>query len=74
MKKNSYTTGELATRLKASIEGSDQVVLNSVSDLKNAHSGQISFLSHPKYEKQIIATWLWSTFKLKGPIYHTNEF
>ncbi len=43
------TTGELAARLGAELEGDASVLVTGVADLKAARAGQVSFAGHPKY-------------------------
>lgn len=48
-----FTLLELATKLDAKIVGDDSVVITGIATLKSAKSGQISFLSNPKYQNDI---------------------
>ena len=43
------TTGELAARLGAGLEGDPAAVLHGVADLRSARAGQVSFAGNPKY-------------------------
>jgi len=48
-----FTLLELATKLDAKLVGDDSIVITSIATLKSAKSGQISFLSNPKYQNEI---------------------
>lgn len=43
------TTGELAAKLGAELEGDPGAVLTGVADLRAAGPGQVSFAAHPRY-------------------------
>ncbi|MDR0994282.1 MAG: UDP-3-O-(3-hydroxymyristoyl)glucosamine N-acyltransferase [Verrucomicrobiota bacterium] len=45
----SLTTGELAARLGAVLEGDGNVMLRAVADLRTAGEGDVSFAGNPKY-------------------------
>lgn len=48
-----FTLLELATKLDAKLVGDGNIVITSIATLKSAKSGQISFLSNPKYQSDI---------------------
>jgi len=48
-----YRLSELACALDATIVGDENVLITSIATLKSAQSGQISFLSNPKYRSQL---------------------
>ena len=50
------TTGELAAKLGARIEGDAAVVLRGVADLRAAGPGQVSFAAHPRYMSAVAAS------------------
>ncbi len=50
------TLQELAIEIGAQLEGDGSVTVTSVSTLEDARPGQLSFLSNPKYEKQLATT------------------
>lgn len=50
---HAFTLLELAAKLDAKILGDETVIVTSIATLKSAQSGQISFLSNPKYKDQI---------------------
>jgi UDP-3-O-[3-hydroxymyristoyl] glucosamine N-acyltransferase len=52
----SKTLKQLAEEIGAQVEGDGSVVVSSVSTLEEAKPGQLSFLSNPKYEKQLATT------------------
>lgn len=45
--------GDLAERLDAQVEGDALIVIGGVGTLQGAGAGQLSFLSNPKYRKQL---------------------
>lgn len=47
------TTGELAAKLGAALEGEAGTVLQGVSDLRSAGAGQVSFAGHPRYLPEV---------------------
>lgn len=47
------TTGELAAKLGAVLEGDPAAVLEGVADLRAARAGQVSFAGNPKYLPQV---------------------
>ena len=47
------TTGELAAKLGAVIEGDPAEVLHGVADLRSARAGQVSFAGNPKYLPEV---------------------
>lgn len=49
-----YRLSELACALDATIVGDENVLITSIATLKSAQSGQISFLSNPKYRAQLL--------------------
>ena len=50
------TTGELAAKLDAELEGSPGVVLRGVADLRAAGEGQLSFAGSPRYLAELAAS------------------
>ncbi|HPC58327.1 MAG TPA: UDP-3-O-(3-hydroxymyristoyl)glucosamine N-acyltransferase, partial [Kiritimatiellia bacterium] len=50
------TTGELAARLDAELEGDASAPVTGVADLKAARAGQVSFAGHPKYLPAVAAS------------------
>ncbi len=50
------TTGELAAKLGAALEGDSGIVLQGVSDLRAAGAGQVSFAGNPKYLPEVAAS------------------
>ena len=50
------TTGELAAKLGATLEGDPNLVLNGVADLRAARSGQVSFAGNPRYLSEVAAS------------------
>jgi UDP-3-O-[3-hydroxymyristoyl] glucosamine N-acyltransferase len=50
------TTGELAARLDAELEGDASARVTGVADLKAARAGQVSFAGHPKYLPAVAAS------------------
>jgi UDP-3-O-[3-hydroxymyristoyl] glucosamine N-acyltransferase len=46
----------LAAEIGATLEGDGSAVVSSVNTLEDARPGQLSFLSNPKYEKQLATT------------------
>ncbi len=50
------TTGELAVRLGAELEGDASALVTGVADLKAARAGQVSFAGHPKYLPAVAAS------------------
>lgn len=48
--------GELAERLGATLHGDPQLVITGVNTLKDAGSGEISFLANPSYRTQLAST------------------
>jgi len=48
-----FTLLALANKLNAKLVGDSEIVVTSIATLKSAQSGQISFLSNPKYREQI---------------------
>ena len=51
-----WTTGELAARLGAVLEGDPARVLTGVADLRAAGAGQVSFAGNPKYLPAVAAS------------------
>jgi len=49
-----YRLSELACALDATVTGDDNILITSIATLKSAQSGQISFLSNPKYRPQLL--------------------
>lgn len=47
---------ELAETIDAQVDGDASLTVNSVNTLEDARPGQLSFLSNPKYEKQLATT------------------
>ena len=47
------TTGELAAKLGAALEGNPGVVLHGVADLRAAGAGQVSFAGSPRYLPEV---------------------
>jgi UDP-3-O-[3-hydroxymyristoyl] glucosamine N-acyltransferase len=52
----SRTIKELAEQIGAEVVGDDALTVSSVNTLEDARPGQLSFLSNPKYEKQLATT------------------
>ncbi len=50
------TTGELAERLNAELEGDPAGVIEGVADLRGARVGQVSFAGNPKYLPAVAAS------------------
>ncbi|HAL91837.1 MAG TPA: UDP-3-O-(3-hydroxymyristoyl)glucosamine N-acyltransferase [Verrucomicrobia bacterium] len=50
------TTGELAAKLGAVLEGDPGTVLRGVADLRAAGAGQVSFAGNPKYLPEVAAS------------------
>ena len=50
------TTGELAAKLGAALEGASGVVLHGVADLRAAGAGQVSFAGNPRYLPEVAAS------------------
>ena len=50
------TTGELATKLGAALEGNPGIVLHGVADLRAAEAGQVSFAGNPRYLPEVAAS------------------
>ena len=48
-----YTLTEIAQHIGAQVVGDGQVTVSSIATLDTARSGQISFLSNPKYRHQL---------------------
>jgi len=49
-----FRLSELASVLDAHIVGDESLLITSIATLKSAQSGQISFLSNPKYRAQLL--------------------
>jgi UDP-3-O-[3-hydroxymyristoyl] glucosamine N-acyltransferase len=52
----SRTLNQLAAEIGAEVVGDGSVLVSSVNTLEDAQAGQLSFLSNPKYEKQLQTT------------------
>ena len=50
------TTGELATKLQAVLEGDAHLALSGVADLRAARAGQVSFAGNPRYLPEVAAS------------------
>ena len=48
--------GELAAHVGARLRGDDTLNIDGVATLQNAHAGQISFLTNPRYRKYLSTT------------------
>jgi UDP-3-O-[3-hydroxymyristoyl] glucosamine N-acyltransferase len=48
--------GELAARLGCTLEGDAQVEIHGAAGLESARSGEVSFLSNPRYGRELSAT------------------
>ncbi len=51
-----YTLGELATHVGGEVLGDPALVIRSVSGLRQAGDGDISFLANPRYSRQVKST------------------
>ena len=51
-----YSLAELADAIGAQAHGDSQCTITSIATLEAAHSGQVSFLSNPKYRNQLSST------------------
>jgi UDP-3-O-[3-hydroxymyristoyl] glucosamine N-acyltransferase len=51
-----WTTGELAAKLGAELEGDASAVVTGVADLKATRKGQLSFAGNPKYLSAVAAS------------------
>lgn len=60
------TTGELAAKLGAELEGSPGVVLRGVADLRAAGAGQLSFAGSPRYLTELAASGAAAVIVPKG--------
>ena len=60
------TTGELAAKLGAELEGSPGVVLRGVADLRAAGEGQLSFAGSPRYLTELAASGAAAVIVPKG--------
>ncbi|MEM1158679.1 MAG: UDP-3-O-(3-hydroxymyristoyl)glucosamine N-acyltransferase [Verrucomicrobiota bacterium] len=49
---NVLTLAEVASRVQGTLSGDPLISVSGVNDLANADPNEISFLAHPKYEKQ----------------------
>ena len=52
----SRTIKQLAEEIGAQLVGDGSAAVSSVNTLEDARAGQLSFLSNPKYEKQLVTT------------------
>ncbi len=59
------TLKQLANRIGAELEGNGDIAIESANTLEDATAGQISFLSNPRYEKQLETTQ--ATAVIVGP-------
>lgn len=48
--------GELAARLGCRLQGDENAEIHSVAGIENAHAGEVTFLSNPKYSPQLAKT------------------
>jgi UDP-3-O-[3-hydroxymyristoyl] glucosamine N-acyltransferase len=48
--------GELAARLGCKLQGDENVEVHGVSGIENARAGEITFLSNPKYSRELAKT------------------
>jgi UDP-3-O-[3-hydroxymyristoyl] glucosamine N-acyltransferase len=48
--------GDLASRLGCTLEGDAQIEIEGVAGIEDARSGQLTFLSNPKYYKELATT------------------
>ena len=60
------TTGELAARLGAELEGDSGVALRGVADLRAAGEGQVSFAGSPRYLSEVAASGAAAVIVPKG--------
>lgn len=51
-----YTLAQLATELNAELRGEPDLIINGISTLQHAKTGQISFLNNPLYHKYLANT------------------
>ena len=48
--------GELAAQLGCTLEGDGQVEVHGVAGIEEARAGEVTFLSNPKYARELAAT------------------
>ena len=48
--------GELATRLGCTLDGDEQIEIGGVAGIENACPGQVTFLSNPRYSRELTRT------------------
>src|ERR1035437_11084948 len=48
--------GELAARLGCTLEGDAQCEIHGVAGIRDARSGEITFLSNPRYSRELATT------------------
>jgi UDP-3-O-[3-hydroxymyristoyl] glucosamine N-acyltransferase len=48
--------GELASRLGCTLEGDDRLEIDGVAGIEEARAGQVTFLSNPRYSKELSTT------------------
>ncbi|MGB0430408.1 MAG: UDP-3-O-(3-hydroxymyristoyl)glucosamine N-acyltransferase [Bacteroidia bacterium] len=51
-----FSAAEISALLHGEIDGNPNVKVNTIAPIENAHSGALSFISNPKYEKFIATT------------------
>jgi UDP-3-O-[3-hydroxymyristoyl] glucosamine N-acyltransferase len=54
--------GELAARLGCKLEGDENVEVHGVAGIENAKAGEVTFLSNPKYSKELTRTLATAVF------------
>lgn len=52
----SYSLGQLAEKIGATVFGDSSIIINKVATLSSADTGQIAFLANSKYKKQLSST------------------
>jgi len=56
MTQKSYTLAEIAAKIGATVNGDENLEVNSLATLLNAQHGQIAFLANKKYRQQLVNT------------------
>jgi UDP-3-O-[3-hydroxymyristoyl] glucosamine N-acyltransferase len=56
MKQTTYTLGDIAQRVGATLVGNASHIIEGLASLQNAQSTQLAFLSNPRYKSQLTST------------------
>ncbi|MFY0672575.1 MAG: UDP-3-O-(3-hydroxymyristoyl)glucosamine N-acyltransferase [Bacteroidia bacterium] len=51
-----FSAAEISALLQGELEGNPNVKVNTIAPIENSHSGALSFISNPKYEKHLATT------------------